>query len=893
MKRRKFIQNISLGISAIAAGCTRPEQKLVPVVRDNQSNPTDETVYYNSVFMIGNIPYGTTIKTIDTRPIKIDGNVLHPLSLGGSTSEMQSSIYNLYDPERFWEPSINSKKTSLNNVLKELSVSINNNISKNENILIYHSYSGSPTLNKLFEIITDKYPNIIFKSTLPDDLGYQEAIYNNLRELNKYEYIVDFGSDIFGNNNLSIYALKKLNEYKAINNKDLKIISFDNNPTVTNKKASLNFCYSQNEIEEIIEYLYLINKHKSKENSEFNEREKSVFDKWFGVKPINKLISIIEKYHNNVLIIGNENFSLHSKCLISEMNNILSPVSNQNIHYTNTDNITNDISMVIFANLQNYDCSSSEYEELITKTKPESIVSLSYYQNKSTLDSSFQIPLTNELESWNDYLFENIYSVNQPVIAPLNKNSISFGDLLVSIFNINDNETEQPTFYDFLRNTNKFDDEGWEKLVKDGFTYTLPQKDSIKGKNTVLTYNQQISNKQEEIYLNVYNLDKFKNDKTLKNIYLAEIPNDLSGESWGTSAILSEKLATKYNLKSGDLVELINKKSNLKVELPILIQNEVNDKSVLVVCNDIFILTDSNFLNFQKFIKLTNNQPIILKKTFKNVAQAISNNKQEFDNSNFINKVLTKNNKNELNINPGYKYLENKWAMSIDTDNCTGCNACVTSCYIENNIPIVGKEECIKNRSMSWINILKYSYKEGSRNKYLNIPLLCQHCDSAPCEAVCPVGATSHSPEGINEMTYNRCIGARFCMANCPYKVRRFNFKNNENRIKAPLELISNPLVTIRSRGVAEKCTFCIQRINESRYKAKSKGSNVFDEDIQTACQQACPADAITFGNILNKQSKIYQKSISKNNYVLLGELNTKSSITYLFKNNNENTNRI
>jgi len=394
------------------------------------------------------------------------------------------------------------------------------------------------------------------------------------------------------------------------------------------------------------------------------------------------------------------------------------------------------------------------------------------------------------------------------------------------------------------------------------------------------------------------------------NAWLQELPKSLTKLTWDNAALIAPATASDLSLVSGDIVEL--KHGNKAIHIPIWIApgHAANTLTLHLGYGRTRAGRVGNGTGVDVNPLRTTAAPHVLTgvtleptgDTYllactqdhwsvegRNIVRVGTREQFEQD-PNFAKKMELLPPSGITMLNQQFKYEGYAWGMAIDQNVCTGCNSCVVACQAENNVPVVGKSQVLNGREMHWLRIDRYYTGELDNPDTHHQPMTCQHCESAPCEVVCPVAATVHSDEGLNDMVYNRCVGTRYCSNNCPYKVRRFNFLLYSDWNTQSLWPLRNPDVTVRSRGVMEKCTYCVQRINHARVAAKLEDRKIRDGEVLTACQSACPTEAIVFGDINDPNSRVSQLKKSPLDYPLLAELNTRPRTTYLAVVRNPNT---
>jgi MoCo/4Fe-4S cofactor protein with predicted Tat translocation signal len=583
---------------------------------------------------------------------------------------------------------------------------------------------------------------------------------------------------------------------------------------------------------------------------------------------------------------------------------------------------------------------AKDFTTALSKVKLK--VSFAAYNDETAALCNIVAPNSHYLESWGDEnAVTGYYTIVQPTINPV----YDTRQAEQSLMNWSDNAVKE--YYTYIRNNwdknilsiaGLSGQSGWETLLQTGFVkapakaagvYTF-NRDLNAVAQTIVSHSSQIAaNGANQLELQIFESTNIGDGKKANNPWLQELPDPVSKVTWDNFAAMSITTAKKIGVEQGDFITITA--NGYTIELPVLLQPGQAQGTISVAvgygrtkAGKVGDKVGQNAYPFHSFrngtfqtevaadIKKTNTLKYIFAQTQTHHSYEGRSVIHEGTLAQYVKSPASIVGKGEGKENydlwDEYERPAYNWVMAIDLNACTGCGSCVVACTAENNVPVVGRDEVRNRREMHWIRIDRYySFndngknvtKENEINKLEDLdhvsvtyqPMLCQHCDHAPCETVCPVLATTHSSEGLNQMTYNRCVGTRYCANNCPYKVRRFNWFNywNDSRFENYVqneytELVLNPDVTTRFRGVMEKCSMCVQRIQSGKLKAKLEKRSLKDGEIKMACQQSCPTNAIVFGNLNDPNSEVAKALKSERTYYVLEELNVKPGIGYQAK---------
>lgn len=559
----------------------------------------------------------------------------------------------------------------------------------------------------------------------------------------------------------------------------------------------------------------------------------------------------------------------------------------------------------------------------------ETVVYIGDRMNETAMWANYVLPENHSMENWGDSeMVSGVYSIQQPAIKPMYDTQSMQITLMNWCFQAKVGPKriqEFESYYDYLRNFWKTDifpkvgkggnfEKSWQELLQSGSVGELADSDSPRSFSVSSLTDLKKPAVVEGWELVLYPTSQLGDGAgSQANIgWIHELPDPITRAVWDNYASISMAAAKKLNVKQNSVIEITVGKD--KMELPVLIQPGLQDDVIAIaigygrthvgsVGNDI----GKNVYELAQVAAsgqiVFSGSKVVVKATGKKYELAQTQTHHSMEGRQIVVEATLKEYQTKkdhiIHKHPiwsvwsGHQYNGHKWGMAIDLNSCTGCSACVVACQSENNIPVVGKKYVMQGREMHWLRIDRYYTGNPEDAHAVFQPVMCQHCDNAPCETVCPVLATVHSSEGLNEMVYNRCVGTRYCSNNCPYKVRRFNWFNYAKKIAAPANMALNPDVGVRVRGVMEKCTFCVQRIKEGKNKAKLENRPLKDGEIKTACQTACPANVIVFGDMNDQTSQVSKLFKNERSYALLEEWHAAPSVRYQAKIRNNGKDQI
>ena len=946
VSRRNFLKlmGASLAFGGLT-GCTiQPSEQIVPQVRAPEEVVPGKPLYYATAINLAGAAAGLLIESHMGRPTKVEGNPQHPASLGSTHPIAQASILDLYDPDRSrtvknagqistWELFLQDfgKALSIQKLKKGSGLRVHSiqKLKKGSGLRVLSGEITSPTLDSQLKALLQTFPEARwhrYEAASRDSaragslLAYGEPV-NTYYDFLQADVILSLDADFAysGPGNVryarDFTARRRVRDGKQVMN---RLYMMESTPSPTGSLADHRLALRPGEIESLALTV---------------ARELGVKVQTEGDLPVEKkswipaLVRDLQKNRGRSLVVAGDQQSATIHALAHAINQALGNVG-KTVHYTDplavdsVDHLSSITSLteemqagqvdllVIVGGNPVFDAPADlDFTQAMQQVKLR--VHLSHYEDETSNLCHWQVPESHYLESWSDARsHDGLVTILQPLIEPLYKSKSAHELISVMADQAGRPPYEQVRAYWQEQPLSRDFESVWSKALHDGFLpgTALPPK-SVRLQSP-LHLPRETEEKPEAGQLELL----FRPDPLIwdgrfaNNGWLQETPNPITKLTWDNAALISPTTAESMQLANEQVVELQFEGRTLK--MPVWIVPGQADQVVVIhfgygrtKSGRVGTKTGFNAYALRTTRAMWTGAGLHLAKSSDQIRLACTQTHhsmegrelvrqaslEEFKENPHFARQLGHDPPDDLTLYDKYEYDGHAWGMVIDLNACIGCSGCTVACQAENNIPIVGKERVLEGREMSWIRVDRYYKGNLDDPEILHQPIPCMQCENAPCELVCPVAATSHSAEGLNDMTYNRCVGTRYCSNNCPYKVRRFNFFQYIDRKAESLKLQRNPDVTVRTRGVMEKCTYCVQRINQARIKGKKEGKPIRDNDITTACQQACPTQAIVFGDINDPQSEVARLKESPLNYGILTELNTRPRTTFLAALKNPN----
>jgi MoCo/4Fe-4S cofactor protein with predicted Tat translocation signal len=937
--RRGFLKTMGASLAlAGLTGCTKlPLTEIVPYVKQPENLIPGKPMYYATAFTLGGYASPILVESHMFRPTKIEGNPDHPASLGGTDVYAQASLLDLYDPDRAQNITYMGDVRSWTGFTEAVRgpMSVQKSMA-GAGVRILTQTVSSPTLAGQIRDYLRANPQAkwhVYEPISRDNV-YEGAkmafgeVVETRYDLSKADVIVSLDADF-------LYAgfpgnTRYIRDFAAKRNPDgemCRLYVAESTPSSTGMKADHRFPMRASEIESFARVLAAAVGVSSAGASSQDQRVNTA-----------AIAKDLQAHKGSSVVIAGDHQSPPVHALAHAINQSLGNAG-KTVFYTETvdanpvprnqslHELVEDIRggkvdlLLILGGNPVYDAPAElEFASALKSNAVALKVYLGTHTNETAELCQWHVNEAHYLEAWSDArAYDGTVTIVQPLIDPLygGKSTHEIIGMLAGQPGLTGHDLVQQ--YWQKQHTGADFESFWRKSLHDGWvegTSYAPKSANANASN--IKYPSILVVEGEAQGVPRYELN-FRRDPSIydgrfaNNGWLQELPKPLTKLTWDNPVMIGPAMASRMKLNSKDVVEVAYQ--GKKIKGPIWIQAGNPDNMVTLFLGygrpragragtgagyNAYPLRESQNPWIANYATLTptsetynlastqgyqtmdtpdgSERPLVMERDLEEY-------KKE---PNFAKEGETPK---ELTLYPAVDYSKEtyNWGMAIDLNACVGCNNCIVACQSENNIAVVGQEQTLKGRHMHWIRVDAYYQGPRDNPKGYFQPVPCMQCENAPCELVCPVGATVHSSEGLNDMVYNRCIGTRYCSNNCPYKVRRFNFLLFQDWETPQYKMMRNPDVTIRSRGVMEKCTYCVQRISESKIDAERADTVIKDGELQTACQQSCPANAIVFGNINDPNSRVNQWKAQARNYSLLSELNTRPRTTYLAEVRNPN----
>jgi len=921
--RRDFIRLMaaSLALGGLTACGAPTPAKIQPYIKGQEGIVPGKPLFFATAVTLGGYAQGVLVETNMGRPTKIEGNPQHPASLGATDSFTQAAILGLYDPDRSQTITFNGSLSTwdvfLNAVRPELEVA---RAAGGAGLSVLTETITSPTGSAQLEALLKAFPAAKWHQYEPCNrdnaragavLAFGEDV-STVHRFDKADVILSLDADFLGTGPACVRYTRDFSSKRRVREGQTamnRLYVLESSPSITGFMADHKLPLKGSQIELLARQLAAQLKV---EGASGASGDSGVPAAW-----LTALVKDLRQHAGSSIVITSDAQPPAVHALVHAINQALgnvdktvfykAPVEARPVNQTDSlKELVADMSagkvnllFVLGGNPVFNTPADLKFSENLAKVKLR--VHLGAYEDETAQICHWHVPQAHELETWGDArAYDGTTTIQQPMIAPL-YGGRSTAELLATL--LGQGDPAHDLLHDFwMRQPNHKNDEAfWRRSVHDGLVAgsEAPSK-PVTLRPLTLTPPAAAS---EGFELNLRPDATLWDGRFANNGWLQELPKPVTKMTWDNVAHFSPADAETLGLKNGEVVDL--KFKNYSVRAPVWITPGHAKKCVTVHFG--YGRTRAGRVGsgtgFNAYAIRTSDAPwhgtgLQIAKTGTTHPLSCAQNHHSMEGRDIVRvKTVAEfereskepEKKEQLDtLYPPVAYEGNSWGMLIDQSACTGCSACVLACQSENNVPVVGKEQVAAGREMHWLRIDRYF--EGSMdNPSATIqPMACVHCETAPCELVCPVGATVHSSDGINMMVYNRCVGTRYCGNNCPYKVRRFNFYEYANR-EPSLKAMYNPEVTVRERGVMEKCTYCIQRISAARNTAEVENRPIRDGEIVTACQAVCPAEAIVFGNINDPNSRVSKLKAQPHNYGVLAELGTVPRTTHLSRVYNPN----